>query len=131
MLFIRIDRNLLDYIGSDAKLMHPPSTHAMFRPCQFSWSDISDSFLVGFCRSLVLVLVQLVAGSIHSSGGTAGERGVASVALHLLLVGLLGCLLCVALDGLRDVVGGVLDGVGGLAEDTLIWLIDVGSRHDD
>ena len=36
------------------------------------------------------------------------------VALGLLLVGLLGCLGALALDSLRDVVGGVRDGVDGL-----------------
>jgi hypothetical protein len=47
----------------------------------------------------------------------------------LTLVGLLASLSGVALDGLGDVVGGVLDRVDGLAEDALIWLVDVWCRH--
>ena len=34
-----------------------------------------------------------------------------------------------ALDGLRDVVRGILKRVGDLADDTLIRLVDVGGRH--
>ena len=45
------------------------------------------------------------------------------------LVGLLGSLGALALDGLRDVVGGVGDGVGDLADDALVRLVNVGSRH--
>ena len=46
------------------------------------------------------------------------------------LVGLLAGLSSVALDGLRDVVGGVLDRVDGLANDALVWCVDVWCRHD-
>ena len=88
--------------------------------------------LVGGSSTLVLVLVELVAGSTESTGGTVGDGVVAgNVALGLLLVGLLGSLSSGALDGLGDVVGGVGDGVGGLAEDTLVRLVGVGSRHVD
>jgi len=36
-----------------------------------------------------------------------------------------------ALDGLRDVVGSVADGVDGLADDTLVGCVCVGGRHFD
>ena len=88
--------------------------------------------LVGISRALVLVLVDLVAGSTESTGGTVGDGVVAgNVALGLLLVGLLGSLGRVALDGLGDVVGGVGDGVADLTDDTLVRLVGVGDRHVD
>jgi hypothetical protein len=77
------------------------------------------------------------------------EVGWTDVALHLLLVALLaglGRLACgvLAMDlgeelekaartlqSLGGVVDGVADGVGDLADDALIWLIGVGSRHDE
>ena len=88
--------------------------------------------LVGGSSTLVLVLVDLVAGSTESTGDTVGH-GVLSgnVALGLLLVGLLGSLSRGALDGLGDVVGGVGDGVDGLADDTLVRLVGVGGRHSE
>ena len=80
----------------------------------------------------MLVLVDLVAGSTESTGGTVGQ-GVLSgnVALGLLLVGLLGSLGGVARDGLGDVVGGVGDGVADLTNNALVRLVDVGGRHFD
>ena len=45
------------------------------------------------------------------------------------LVGLLGSLIALALDRLGDVVGGVGDRVGDLADDTLVGLVNVGGRH--
>jgi hypothetical protein len=57
----------------------------------------------------VLLLVDLVAGSVKGAGGTVSEGVLAgNVALGLLLVGLLGGGGGGALDGLRNVVGGVL-----------------------
>lgn len=91
-----------------------------------------DGALVGLSRSLVLVLVGLVAGSTESTGDTVGDAVVSgNVALGLLLVGLLGCLSRVALDGLGDVVGGVLDAVDGLADNALVGCVGVRSRHFD
>jgi hypothetical protein len=89
-----------------------------------------DGALVGLSRALVLVLVDLVAGSTESARDAVGD-GVLSgnVALGLLLVGLLGSLSRVALDGLGDVVGGVGNGVADLTDDTLVGLVGVGSRH--
>ena len=46
-------------------------------------------------------------------------------------VGLFAGLGSVALDGLGDVVGGVLDGVDCLADEAFVWLIDVWCRHVD
>ena len=78
----------------------------------------------------MLVLVELVRGSAHGTGDTVGNGVVAgNVALGLLLVGLLGSLSRVALDGLGDVVGGVGDGVADLTDDTLVRLVGVGNRH--
>lgn len=51
-------------------------------------------------------LILLVDESILGSAGTGADLGI--VALGDILVGLLGCLGTGALDGLRDVVGGVL-----------------------
>jgi hypothetical protein len=57
----------------------------------------------------VLLLVDLVAGGVKGARGTVGDGVVAGdVALGLLLVGLLGRGGGGALDGLRDVLGGVL-----------------------
>jgi hypothetical protein len=89
-----------------------------------------DGALVGLGGALVLGLVDLVTSGGESTRRTVGEGVVAgNVALGLLLVGLLGCLGGLALDGLRDVVGGVLDGVDGLADDALVGCVGVGSRH--
>lgn len=90
-----------------------------------------DGLLVGLGLSLVRVLVELVGGSTHGTGDTVGDGVVGGVALGLLLVGLLGCLGGVALDGLGDVVGSVGDGVGDLTNDTLVRLVDVRGRHFD
>jgi len=79
----------------------------------------------------VLGLLHLVGGGVETSRGATGERGVANVALGLLLVGFLGGLSSVALDGLGDVVGGVLDRVDGLADDAVVWLVNVWCRHVD
>jgi hypothetical protein len=79
--------------------------------------------------------------------------GIAYIALHLLLVALFAGFSGFAysivsavdlgseleargvrshtLDGLRDVVGSVGDSVDGLADESLIGLIDVGRRHGD
>jgi hypothetical protein len=68
-----------------------------------------DALLVGLGRALVLLLVDLVAGGVKGARGTVGDGVVAGdVALGLLLVGLLGGGGGGALDGLRDVLGGVL-----------------------
>jgi hypothetical protein len=68
-----------------------------------------DALLVGLGRALVLLLVDLVAGGVKGARGTVGDGVVAGdVALGLLLVGLLGRGGGGALDGLRDVLGGVL-----------------------
>jgi hypothetical protein len=78
----------------------------------------------------VLLLVDLVTSSVESTGGTVGDGVLAGdVALGLLLVALLGGLSGLALDGLGDVVGGVLDRVDGLADDALVGVVGVGSRH--
>jgi hypothetical protein len=77
------------------------------------------------------VLVKLVRGSAHGTRDTVGDGVIGSVALGLLLVGLLGSLGGVARDGLGDVVGSVGNGVADLADDTLVRLVDVGGRHFD
>lgn len=88
-----------------------------------------DRVLVGRSSALVLLLAQLVADSAGGTADAVTETRVWCVALGLLLVGLLGSLSRLALDALRDVVGGVLDGVADLADDALIWLISVWCRH--
>lgn len=88
-----------------------------------------DGLLVGLGLGLVGVLVDLVGSSAQGTRDTAGDGVVGGVALGLLLVGLLGSLGGVALDGLGDVVGGVGNGVGDLANDTLVRLVDVRGRH--
>lgn len=91
-----------------------------------------DGVLVGGGRGLVLGLVHLVGGSTHGTGDTVGDGVLAwNVALGLLLVGLLGGLSGLALDGLGDVLSGVLDRVGDLADDALVWLVGVWCRHFD
>lgn len=78
----------------------------------------------------MLGLVDLIASSTKGTGDTVGHRVLSgNVALGLLLVGLLGSLSGVALDGLGDVVGGVGDGVANLADDALVRLVGVRSRH--
>jgi hypothetical protein len=88
-----------------------------------------NALLIGLSRALVLLLIDFVGSSVKSARSTARERSVAGVALGLLLVGLLGSFGGVALDSFGDVVGGVLDRVGGLADDALVRLVDVGSGH--
>jgi hypothetical protein len=88
--------------------------------------------LVGIGSSVVLLLVDLVAGSVETTGDTVTDAVVAgNVALGLLLVGLLVGRGGGALDALGDVVGGVLDRVDGLADDALVGVVGVGSRHFD
>ena len=41
------------------------------------------------------------------------------------------CATYLALDGLADVLSGVVDGVADLAEDTLVGSVTFGSRHFD
>ena len=70
-----------------------------------------DALLVGLGGALVLLLVDLVAASVKGGRGAVGEGVLAGdVALSLLLVGLLGGGGDGTLDGLGNVVGGVLDG---------------------
>jgi hypothetical protein len=90
-----------------------------------------DAFLVRTSRGVVLGLVELVGDSAESTRGTASDRVVGTVALGLLFIGLLGDFRGVALERLCDVVAGVLDGVGNLADDAFVWLINVWSRHDE
>lgn len=74
-------------------------------------------------------LVQLVLAGTESTRDTVGDGVLAgNVALGLLLVGLLGSLSRLALDGLGDVVGGVGDRVGDLADDSLVRLVGVWCR---
>jgi len=78
----------------------------------------------------VLALVELVGDGAGGTGDAVAEAVLAgNVTLGLLLVGLLLSLSGLALNGLRDVVDSVGDGVGGLAEDSLVGLVDVGGRH--
>ena len=70
-----------------------------------------DGVLVGRRRCLVLGLVELVADGTSGTGDAVTNAAVWSVALGLLLVGLLRCLSGLALDSLGNVVGGVLNGV--------------------
>jgi len=78
----------------------------------------------------VLALVELVADGAGSTRDAVADGVLAgNVALGLLLVGLLLGLSGLALDGLRDVVDGVGDGVGSLANDGLVGLVDVRGRH--
>jgi hypothetical protein len=64
-----------------------------------------DGLLVGLGLGLVGGLVKLVRGSAHGTGDTVGDGVVGGVALGL--------------------------GVGDLANDTLVRLVDVGGRHFD
>ena len=68
-----------------------------------------SGLLVDIGRAVVLLLVELVTDSILGSRGTSAERGVA--VLGDLLVGLLGGGGKSTLDGVSDVVGGVVDGI--------------------
>jgi hypothetical protein len=88
-----------------------------------------DGALVGLGGALVLLLVDLVANGAHGTGDTAGDGVIASVALGLLLVGLLGSSGGGTLDSLGDVLGGVVERVADLTDDTLVRLVGVGSRH--
>jgi hypothetical protein len=88
-----------------------------------------DGALVGLGGGLVLLLVHLVGGGAHGTGDTARDGGVGGVALGLLLVGLLGGGGTSALNGLRDVLGGVVERVADLTDDTLVRLVGVGGRH--
>lgn len=75
----------------------------------FMLGSCLDSLLVGRGRAVVLGLVHLVGSSSHSSGKSVGDGVVTwDVTLGLLLVSLLLGLSGRSLDGLRDVVGGVL-----------------------
>jgi hypothetical protein len=65
------------------------------------------SFFVCLGADVVLLLVNLVAESILASAQASADIGV--VVLGNLLVGLLGTSVHGALDGLGDVVGGVVD----------------------
>lgn len=77
----------------------------------------------------MLGLVKLALAGTESTRDTVGDAVLAgNVALGLLLVGLLLSLSGLALDGLRDVVGGVGDGVGDLADDALVWCVSVRGR---
>ena len=97
-----------------------------------SSTEYLDGALVGLSGALVLLLVHLVASSVKGAGSTVGEGVRAGdVALGLLLVGLLVGLSGLALDGLGDIVGGVLYRVDGLADDALVGGVGVGSRHFD
>ena len=64
--------------------------------------------LVGIGLNIVGLLVLLVDDSILSGGSAASEAGIA--VLGDTLVGFLGGSGSTTLDGLRDVVGGVLSG---------------------
>lgn len=77
----------------------------------------------------MLLLIDLVGSSAHGTGDTAGDGVIGSVALGLLLVGLLGGGGRGALDSLGDVLGGVVERVADLTDDTLVRLVGVGSRH--
>jgi len=78
---------------------------------------VLGSLLVDIGSAVVLLLVDLVTDGVLGGGGTGAEGGVA--VLGNLLVALLGGSGESALNGLRDVVGGVVDlvhcdGWGGL-----------------
>lgn len=79
-----------------------------------TWHGVArhlDALLVGLGGALVLLLVNLVASGVKAARDAVRDRVLAGdVALGLLLVGLLGGGGGGTLDGLRDVVGGVLDG---------------------
>lgn len=78
----------------------------------------------------MLGLVDLVGCGTEGTRDTVADRVLSgNIALGLLLVSLLGSLSGVALNALRDVVGSVLDGVDGLADDALVGSVGVGSRH--
>ena len=112
--------------------------------------------LVGRGGTLVLGLLELVRDGTGSTGDAVGEGVLAgNVALGLLLVGLLGGGGGSTLDGLGDVVGGVLwkgwmlvelerswlhkagegetygNRVDDLADNALVGCVGVGSRHVD
>ena len=80
----------------------------------------------------MLGLVDLVAGGTEGTGDTVSHAVLSgNVSLGLLLVALLGGLGGVALDGLGDVVGSVLDRLGGRADDAVVGVVGAGSRHCD
>jgi len=68
---------------------------------------VLGSLLVEVSRLVVLLLVELVTDGILGSGGTSAEGSVRVLGNGL--VGLLGASAGGALDGVSDVVGGVLD----------------------
>jgi len=70
---------------------------------------VLSSLLVDISLGVVGGLILLVDNSILSRTGTGAQGGIR--VLGNALVGLLGCLGTTTLDGLRDVVGGVLDGL--------------------
>jgi len=90
------------------------------------------ALLVGSGRRPMGRLIDLVTESVGGSGSTVSE-GVLSgnVALGLLLVGFLGDGGGGFLDLLLDVVDGVTSRVGDLADDSLVWPVDVWGRHFD
>jgi hypothetical protein len=70
---------------------------------------VGDGLLVGLGRSVVLVLLGLVADGV--AGGFEASADVGVVVLGNLLVGLLGSLVGTTLELVRDVVAGLLDGI--------------------
>jgi hypothetical protein len=70
---------------------------------------VGGGLLVGLGRSVVLVLLGLVPDGITSGLKASTDAGV--VVLGDVLVGLLGSLVGGALDLVRDVVAGLLDGI--------------------
>jgi hypothetical protein len=70
---------------------------------------VLGSLLVDICRSVVLLLVNLVTDGVLAGGKTGGGGGVA--VLGDLLVTLLGGSGRGTLDGISDVRGGVVDGI--------------------
>jgi hypothetical protein len=70
---------------------------------------VGDGLLVGLGRSVVLVLLGLVADGV--AGGFEASADVGVVVLGNLLVGLLGSLVGSTLELVRDVVAGLLDGI--------------------
>jgi len=70
---------------------------------------VGSSLLVGLGRCVVLVLLGTVRDGVASGIEASADAGV--VVLGDLLVGLLGSTVGGALDLVRDVVTGVLDGI--------------------
>jgi hypothetical protein len=72
---------------------------------------VGESLLVGLGRSVALALLGLVADGV--AGGLEASADVGVVVLGDVLVGLLGSLVGSALELVRDVVAGLLDGIHG------------------